>query len=101
MCLAIPGKVIEIVDEKGLKMGRIDYAGTVQKACLEYVPDVQPGQYVLVHAGFALNVIDEIEAQKTLALWREMVEAGEAEGLDPFGRPLEDGGRDLPNDEQG
>lgn len=91
MCLAIPGKVIEIIDENGLKMGRIDYAGTVQKACLEYLPDVSPGQYVVVHAGFALNVIDEDEALKTLALWQEMVEAGEAEGLDPFGQALENG----------
>ncbi|MDZ7309572.1 MAG: HypC/HybG/HupF family hydrogenase formation chaperone, partial [candidate division KSB1 bacterium] len=53
MCLAIPGKVIAIYEQNGLKMGRLDYAGTVNTACLEYVPDVQIGQYALVHAGFS------------------------------------------------
>jgi hydrogenase expression/formation protein HypC len=90
MCLAIPGKVIEVNDQNGLKMGRVDYSGTVQTACLEYVPEVQIGQYVLVHAGFAINVVDEDEARKTLALWDEIVERHAAEGLDPFGVPLED-----------
>jgi hydrogenase expression/formation protein HypC len=89
MCLAIPGKVIEVNDQNGLKMGRIDYSGTIQTACLEYVPEVQIGQYVLVHAGFAINVVDEEEARKTLALWDEIVEQHAAEGLDPFGVPLE------------
>lgn len=82
MCLAIPGKVIDIYEEHSLKMGRIDYAGAINTACLEYVPEVQPGQYVLVHAGFALNVLDEEEARKTLALWDEMMHAAAAEGTD-------------------
>ena len=89
MCLAIPGKVLDIYDEHGLPMGRIDYAGTVNTACLAYVPEAQVGQYVLVHAGFALNVLDEEEAQKTLALWDEMVQAAAAEGTDIFGMPLD------------
>lgn len=72
MCLAIPGKVLEITEENGLKMGRVDYDGTVQRACLAYVPEVTVGQYVLVHAGFAINVLDEEEALRTLALWREL-----------------------------
>ena len=72
MCLAIPGKVIEIYKEDDLLMGRVDYAGTVKTACLEYVPDVQVGQYALVHAGFAISVVDEEEAQKTYDLWRAM-----------------------------
>ncbi len=71
MCLAIPGKLIEIVEEHGLKMGRVDFSGSIQKACLEYLPDAVPGQYLLVHAGFAISVLDEVEAQETLALWRE------------------------------
>lgn len=90
MCLAIPGKILDIYDEHGLPMGRIDYAGTVNTACLAYVPEAQVGEYVLVHAGFALNVLDEEEAQKTLALWDEMVEAAAAEGTDIFGMPLDD-----------
>ncbi len=79
MCLAIPGKILEIFEDHGLKMGRIDYAGTVNVACLEYVPDAQPGQYVIVHAGFAISVLDEEEAQKSLELWRELEEAAEQE----------------------
>jgi len=89
MCLAIPGRVIETYDEHGLKMGRIDYSGTVNTACLAYVEDVQPGQYVLVHAGFAINVLDEEEAHKTLELWDEMVQAAAEEGTDIFGMPLD------------
>ncbi len=73
MCLAIPGKLIELYSQNGVRMGRVDYAGTVNTACLEYVPEAALGQYLIVHAGFAITVIDELEAQKTLALWRELV----------------------------
>ena len=52
MCLGIPGKVEEIFDENGLKMGNINYGGTLNRACLEYVPDIKVGQYTVVHAGF-------------------------------------------------
>ncbi len=88
MCLAMPGKVIEIYNENGLKMGRIDYSGTVNTACLEYVPEISIGEYVIVHAGFAISVIDEAEANKTLESWNEMIERSAEEGLDVFGRPL-------------
>ena len=96
MCLAIPGKVIEIYEQNGLKMGRLDYAGTVNTACLEYVPEVQLGQYALVHAGFALSVLDEEEAQKTYALWDELVQAAAQEGTDIFGMPFEAAGSQKP-----
>ncbi len=82
MCLAIPGKLIDIIEEDGLKMGRVDYSGTVQSACLEYVPAVTPGQYVLVHAGFAIKIIDEQEAERTLALFNEMIERVEPNEID-------------------
>ncbi len=74
MCLAVPGKIIEIFDEASLKMGRIDYDGTINKACLEYVPEAEIGQYALVHAGFAISVLNEEEAQKSLAAWQELQE---------------------------
>jgi len=90
MCLAIPGKVIEISEENGLKMGRLDYAGTVNKACLEYVPEIQVGQYAIVHAGFAISIIDEEEAQKTYAVWQELVDAAAQEGTDIFGMPFDE-----------
>ena len=88
MCLAIPGKVLEISEESGLKMGKIDFAGTTNDACLAYVPEVEVGQYVIVHAGFALNIIDEVEAKKTFELWDEMTAKAAEEGLDIFGMPL-------------
>lgn len=92
MCLAIPGKVLEIYDDGGLKMGRIDYAGTVNTACLEYVPKIEVGQYTIVHAGFAISIIDEEEAQKTYEVWNELVQQAAQEGTDIFGMPLEGSG---------
>ena len=86
MCLAVPGMIIEKSEENGLPMGRVDFGGTVISVCLAYVPESEVGQYVIVHAGFALNVIDEDEAQKTLALWRELAESesretGQSDGV--------------------
>jgi len=72
MCLAIPGKVISITNDNGLKMGKVDYNGVVNSACLDYVPDVKVGQYVIVHAGFALNILDEEEAKLSLELIDEI-----------------------------
>jgi len=72
MCLAVPGKVTEIFEENGIKMGRIDYSGNLQRACLSCLPEVRIGDYVIVHAGFALNTLDEREALETLELFRLM-----------------------------
>ena len=80
MCLAVPGKVIEIFEEAGLKMGKIDYAGTVNKACLEYIPEIQVGQYTVVHAGFALSIIDEDEAVKSYEAWEELITVAAQQG---------------------
>ena len=71
MCLAIPGKVLEIYEEGGLKMGLIDYSGSLNRTCLEYVPETAVGQYVIVHAGFAISVLDEEEAQNSLEAWKQ------------------------------
>ncbi len=90
MCLAIPGKVKEIFEENGLKMGRIDYGGTINKACLEYIPDIQIGQYTVVHAGFAISVINEEEAMKSYEAWEELADEAAKEGLDLYGNPLPD-----------
>jgi hydrogenase expression/formation protein HypC len=89
MCLAIPGRVVEIFQENGLLMGHIDYSGTVNKVCLEYVPEIAVGQYTVVHAGFALSVLDEKEAQQSFAAWQELTQAVAAQGTDIFGNPLE------------
>jgi hydrogenase expression/formation protein HypC len=76
MCLAIPGKLLEISNENGLKMGIVDVNGSKTRACLEYVPDIQLGQYTIIHAGFALKIIDEEEAAESLQLWKELIESG-------------------------
>jgi hydrogenase expression/formation protein HypC len=65
MCLAIPGKVVETFDQRGLRMARVQFGGIVREACLEYVPDTQIGEYVLVHVGFAISRVDEAEAERT------------------------------------
>lgn len=88
MCLAVPGRVVEIFKENGLVMGHIDYAGTISKACLEYVPDIRVGQYTVVHAGFAISIIDEEEARQSFAAWRELTEAVARTGTDLFGNRL-------------
>ncbi len=86
MCLAIPGRLIKIFENTGLKMGEVDYDGVVSQVCLEYVPEIAIGQYTVVHAGFALSILDEDEAMKTLALWQELLEkadqlrAGQGQG---------------------
>lgn len=76
MCLGIPGKVIEISDEGPLKMARVDFGGVRKEACLAYVPEVQLGDYVIVHVGFAISQVDEEEALRTLELLRMIDELG-------------------------
>lgn len=91
MCLAIPGKVVEIYDQNGLKMGKIDYAGALQEACLEYCPEVTIGEYAIVHAGFAISILDEEEAQASLDAWKELEDASmKTERIDSQNPPGED-----------
>ena len=72
MCLAIPGKVIEAFDQRGMRMAKVQFGGIVREACLEYVPETQVGDYVLVHVGFAISKVDEAEAARTYQLLEEM-----------------------------
>lgn len=77
MCLAVPGKITEITQTPAAKMGKVDFGGVVREVCLEAVPEAEIGNYVIVHAGFALNVLSEREAEETLEALREL---GEIEG---------------------
>jgi hydrogenase expression/formation protein HypC len=78
MCLAIPGKVVSISgDDPLVRMGRVDFSGIIKEACLAYVPEVQIGDYVIVHVGFALSKVDEDEAQKIFGYLKEMDELGD------------------------
>ncbi len=72
MCLAIPGRIIEIYEDRGLRMGKLDFGGTVRKCCLQYVPDAVVGDYAVVHVGFALSTVDAAEAARTHELLEEM-----------------------------
>ena len=68
MCLAIPGKIISIEgDELLSKKGKVSFGGILKEICLAYVPEAQIGDYVVVHVGFALSIIDQEEAEQTLA----------------------------------
>jgi hydrogenase expression/formation protein HypC len=80
MCLAVPGKVVEITGDGELRMGKVDFAGVQRQACLAYVPEVQVGDYVLVHVGFAISVIDEQAAQETLQALAEISALEDAGG---------------------
>lgn len=77
MCLGIPGKVVEIDTEQTLLMGKVDFGGVRKQVCLAHTPDVRVGQYVIVHVGFALNVIDEQEAQQVFAFLEQIGELSE------------------------
>jgi hydrogenase expression/formation protein HypC len=82
MCLAVPGKVVEITGEGELRMGKVDFSGVQRQACLAYVPEARIGDYVLVHVGFAISRIDERSALETLAALAELseLEDDEAKG---------------------
>jgi hydrogenase expression/formation protein HypC len=79
MCLAIPGKLIEITGDHGIRMGRVNFGGIVKQVCLEYTPDADPGDYVLVHVGFALSKVEEAEAARTYKALQELKQLGELE----------------------
>jgi hydrogenase expression/formation protein HypC len=77
MCLAIPGKVLEVFEDRGVRMGRADFGGTVRKVCLESLPEAGLGDYVLVHVGFALSKVDPEEAERTYRFLEELGQLGE------------------------
>ncbi len=83
MCLGVPGKVIEIYEADGLKMGKIDFGGVVREACLAYVPEIELGDYTVIHVGFAISHLSEEEAQATLEILNELANIEEELGPEP------------------
>jgi hydrogenase expression/formation protein HypC len=78
MCLGVPGKVVSIADDPiGMTMGRVSFGGITKQVCLAYTPDAAVGDYVVVHVGFAISVIDEAQAQEVFRYLEEMGELGE------------------------
>lgn len=72
MCLAIPGKVAQIEEKDGMRSGRVLFGGIARQACLDFLPEVKEGDYVLVHVGFAISMVDKDEAERTYALLESM-----------------------------
>jgi hydrogenase expression/formation protein HypC len=81
MCLAVPGRILEIEGEDPLlRSGRVDFAGIIKRVNLSYVPDAKPGDFVLVHVGFAISTVDEEEAGKVFSYLKEMGDLEELDG---------------------
>ena len=74
MCLAVPGKIVTVLVEEhlGLRRGKVDFGGIRKEVCLDYTPEAKVGDYVMVHVGFALSVVDEKQAQEVFDALREL-----------------------------
>jgi len=72
MCLAIPGKILNAQLDNGVRVGRVEFGGIVRSACLDFVPEALPGDYVMVHVGFAISRVDAAEAERTYKVLEEM-----------------------------
>ena len=81
MCLGVPGKITEIYESNGMKMGKVDFGGVIRETCLDFVPEAKIGEYAVIHVGFAISLLSEEEATKTLEMLREIGELGEELGL--------------------
>jgi len=83
VCLAIPGKIIEIHEAGGLRSGRVQFGGIVRQVSLDFVPEAGVGDYVMVHVGFAISKVDADEAERTYQILQEMGGIAEELGPDP------------------
>jgi hydrogenase expression/formation protein HypC len=84
MCLGIPGKILEIYTNNGLRMSKVDFGGVVREVCLEALPEANVGDFTIVHAGFALNLLSEEEAQATLEILRELALSQDEQDSNPL-----------------
>jgi hydrogenase expression/formation protein HypC len=82
MCLGIPGRIVEIHDDRGLPMGTVDFGGVRREICLAYVAgQIAVGDYAIVHVGFAISRVDEVEARRTYEALKEMSQLDELDWL--------------------
>lgn len=72
MCLGVPGKIVEVYENNGLQMAKVDFGGIFREACLSYVPEAKVGEYCIIHVGFAISLLSEKDAKETLELLRQM-----------------------------
>jgi hydrogenase expression/formation protein HypC len=88
MCLAVPGKVIDIRDDRGTRMAMVDFAGIRKEICLAYLPEVVVDEYVIVHVGFAIARVDEKSALETLQMFRDLgIDLTDELGAEPASTP--------------
>lgn len=88
MCLGVPGQVVRVKkNPQGMAMGTVSFGGIRKEVCLAYVPDVEVGEYVIVHAGFAISKLDEREAEETFKLLQEMDDLAELDVPQPGETP--------------
>lgn len=81
MCLGVPGRIVEKYERQGIMMGKVDFGGVTKEVCLAYMPEIQLGEYAIVHVGFAITQVDEQSAHETLDLFRQMGAWEEAVGM--------------------
>jgi hydrogenase expression/formation protein HypC len=94
MCLAVPGKVTEVWNKDQTRMAKVDFGGVIKEVCLEFVPDIEVGDYAIVHVGFALQRLDEKSAMETLALFESMGELDKEFG-DAWSRAAAEAGQEA------
>ncbi len=82
MCLGIPGKIVERYETAGTKMCKVDFGGVIQEACIETLPEAKVGDYTIIHAGFALSLLSEKDAQETLTILQEIAQLEDEEKND-------------------
>ena len=85
MCLGVPGKVIEVYEQHGMRMGKVDFSGIQKEVCLAYVPEIVVGDYTVIHVGFAITKLDEESALETLRLFNELGVLEEELNVDDVG----------------
>jgi hydrogenase expression/formation protein HypC len=72
MCLAVPGRILDVWVDQGTRMAMVDFDGIRKEICLAYLPDVEVGDYAIVHVGFAISRVDEVAARETLQMFRDL-----------------------------
>ena len=82
MCLGVPGRVTDIRDDRGTKMATVDFGGVTKDICLAFVPEADVGDYAIIHAGFAITLLDEASALETLAMMRDVGLLDDELGID-------------------
>jgi len=96
MCLAVPGQVVSVETRDGTRMAEVDFGGVRKDVCLEYLPDVDAGDYVIVHVGFAIQRLDEQSALDTLANFEKLGVLEEEFG-DGFALAAKQAGMEVPS----